>query len=126
MARALPLDCRLTDVEKIERGFTLSGFVQDLKILEEEKKASGQEFKEKIDSKVFDVRSLAKIIKQGFEIRLVEVVEERDYIRCTVSIVRTDTGEIVSTRSMAVEDAQEEMAFDDDRHNGSIAYLGEG
>ena len=58
-----------------------------------------------------------------FEERAVEIIEDTDYARGTVSITRIDTGERVSLRSMAIEDAQESM-FDDDRHKGKITVLG--
>ena len=87
------------------------------------KKASNTEFKEKIDNKTFEVRHLAKVIKQGFEERAVEIREVKDYDRKTIDIFRIDTGERVSSRSMAIEDAQESM-FDDDRHKGKITVLG--
>ena len=121
--RTMMLDCHLTDDEKIDRGEALSSFVQDLKKLEDEKKASNTEFKEKIDNKTFEVRHLAKVIKQGFEERAVEIREVKDYDRKTIDIFRIDTGERVSPRSMAIEDAQESL-FDDDRHKGKITVLG--
>ena len=43
--------------------------------------------------------------------------------RKTIDIFRIDTGERVSSRLMAIEDAQESM-FDDDRHKGKITVLG--
>ncbi len=119
------LDCTLTDQEKIERGEALSTMVQDLKALEEEKKAVGTEFKERIDNKAFEARYLAKVIKQGYEERVVEVDEVKDHKRRVVEIFRTDTGALVSSRSMAIEDAQEEM-FNDNRHDGKITLLGGG
>lgn len=126
--RTMILDCTLTDEEKIERGEALSTMVQDLKALEEEKKAVGTEFKERIDNKAFEARYLAKVIKQGYEERVVEVVEVdevKDHKMRVVQIFRTDTGAMVSSRSMAIEDAQEEM-FNDNRHDGKITLLGGG
>lgn len=123
--RTMMLDCTLTDQEKIERGEALSTMVQDLKALEEEKKAVGTEFKERIDNKAFEARYLAKVIKQGYEERVVEVDEVKDHKRRVVEIFRTDTGALVSSRSMAIEDAQEEM-FNDNRHDGKITLLGGG
>jgi hypothetical protein len=53
----------------------------------------------------------------------VEIREVKDYDRKTIDIFRIDTGERVSSRSMAIEDAQESL-FDDDRHKGKITVLG--
>lgn len=122
--KTMMLDCRLTDEDKIERGAGLAALVQEIKSLEEEKALVGKEFKERIDFKAFDARHLAKVIKQGFEERAVSVVEETDYTRRTIQIIRTDTGEVVSTRQMGIDDAQEEMSFDEDRHKGKITMLG--
>ena len=121
--RTMMLDCKLTDEEKIERGMSLSTIVQDLKTLEEEKKVVGTEYKERIDNKAFEARHFAKVIKQGFEERVVEVDEIKDHARRVIETFRTDTGALVSSRSMALEDSQENL-FSEDRHEGKITLLG--
>ena len=118
------LDCRLTDDELLSRGEYLSTLVQEKESLELQKKEVATDYKTRIDDKTSRANEIAKIIKQGFEERAVEVTEQSDYTARTIAIIRIDTGEVVNTRSMAIEDSQEEMSFDEDRHEGKITMLG--
>lgn len=118
------LPVKLTMEETLDKGKRLSVLHGEINTLREQRKASNSEFKSKIDEKTLMSEEMARVIREGYEIRQVEVVEEKDFDDRKIRTIRTDTGEIVGVRSMGLDDAQEVM-FDEDRFKGKIAYLGE-
>ncbi len=105
------LECRLTDAEKIERGAASATLTLEIGELELAKKSAADDFKARIDGKALEVKSIARTLKQGFEIREVGCEEQKDYQARTVTIIRLDTGEIVSSRGMTIEEMQEPFGF---------------
>jgi hypothetical protein len=133
------LPCLLTDQEKIEKGLALSGLLSEINSLEVQKKAMADRFKKEIEGKSLEVSDISQIISDGFEQRMVECIEERDYEKMMIHIIRTDCGVIVRSRAMTLDERQEPMFDeqveaetytvvdeDEDRHMGHIAYLGDG
>jgi len=122
----MELECQLSENELLDKGQELSTLIQDVKKLDEEKKENAADYKVRIDGKTIDARAIARVIKDGFETRTVEITEQRDYALRTITTFRKDTGEIVQTRPMRTEDLQEPIAFPaEDRHEGKVAYLGD-
>lgn len=118
------LPVKLTDEEKLEKARQLSAMIGEITRLKEEQKTVSSSFKTKIGELEVDSREIANMIREGQEVRVVEVIEEKDYSDRKIRTIRKDTGEVVGIRTMALEDTQEEM-FGEDRHHGKIAYLGE-
>lgn len=118
------LPVKLTDEEKLEKARQLSGLIDEVTNLKEEQKAANADFKSRIEERDLDAKKIAKMIREGQEVRPVEVIEEKDYDDRKIRTIRKDTGEVVGIRPMELDDTQEEM-FGEDRHRGKIAYLGE-
>ncbi|NTW67218.1 MAG: hypothetical protein HGB21_13080 [Nitrospirae bacterium] len=108
------LECQLTDAERIGHGTDMSTLTLEINELEEQKKSVMADYKARIDGKGADARRIAQILKQGYELREVDCEELRDYETRTVTVVRLDTGEMVSSRGMTIEEMQEAMGFAQD------------
>lgn len=117
------LPVTLTDDELLHRGNTLAELLDKIDSLEQQKKDSAADFKNQIETKETEASELSMVIRQKTEIREVEVRERKDYTVRKIYMVRLDTGEIYDSRPMNIDDAQEGM-FEDDRHEGKIAFLG--
>jgi len=113
----------LTDDELIHRGNSLAEIMATIDALEHDKKTSAAEFKLKIDEQTEIATQIAFNIRSKSEMRLVECEDQYDYSTRRINRVRVDTGEIVNSWPMGMEDIQGQVF--DDRHEGKIAYLGE-
>jgi len=118
------LPVKLTDEEKLEKARQLSGLIDEVTSLQEEQKVVSADYKKRISEKDLDAKTTAKIIREGHELRAVEVIEHKDYGDRKIRTIRKDTGEVVGIKPMELDDFQEEI-FGEDRHRGKIAYLGE-
>lgn len=105
--RKLPV--QLTEEEIQQRSQALAGNLKKTDVLKEEKKASTSEFKARIDACNDITKKLAEIITSGKEDRDVECEMIKDFKRNTVTITRTDTGEVVDERPMTEDERQEKM-----------------
>jgi hypothetical protein len=103
------LPCLLTDGEMIEKGKELSGLIATVGDLQVQKKAHADRLKKAIDGHEVEVEEISKIIRDGFEFRMVECIEERDYERMMIHVIRTDCGAIVRSRAMTMDERQEVM-----------------
>ncbi len=117
------LPVALTDDELIHRGNSLAEIMATIDALEHDKKTSAAEFKLKIDEQTEIATQIARNIRSKSEMRLVECEDQYDYSARRINRVRVDTGEIVNSRPMGMEDIQGQVF--DDRHEGKIAYLGD-
>lgn len=101
---------KLTDEERKTKGIELATMNNDMMSLDEQAKATANDFKERIGGFAANVRVLSHIVSRGEEIRDVE---------CTVrfgvpdkkhkTIVRDDTGETVAVEEMNEFDLQPEL-----------------
>ncbi|MEE9905533.1 MAG: hypothetical protein K4305_08945 [Chlorobium sp.] len=103
------LPCLLTDGEKIEKGRELSGLIATIGDLQVQKKAHADRLKKEIEGHEVEVEDISKIIRDGFEFRMVECIEERDYEKMMIHVIRTDCGSIVRSRAMTIDERQESM-----------------
>lgn len=103
------LPCLLTDVEKIEKGGELSNLIATVGDLQVQKKAYADRMKKEIEGHEVEIEDISKIIRDGFEYRKVECIEERDYEKMMIHVIRTDCGSIVRSRAMTIDERQESM-----------------
>ena len=103
------LQVTLTEDEITQRGRAIAKFDRDRYGLEEAKKAANDEFRAKINACSEAISRLSQVIMTGAEERSVECEEERDYVRKVAVLHRTDTGEVVETRSLGADELQEKL-----------------
>ena len=116
------LPCVLGRDEKAVKSELLVRCLEEKEGLEERKKSAAEDFKRLITAKDCDVRRLTHEISTGIEHRDVACHEVHSYARNQVDLIRDDTGEIVSSRTMRQDERQEAIAFagprDDEEDDG--------
>lgn len=105
--RSLPV--RLTDTELLIKAKELSAKVAELDAVEATKKSVAAECKVKYDTLNSDIHHLAKILRTGREDREIEVQEIRNDPARTIEVVRIDTGEVVESRPMTINELQKPL-----------------
>lgn len=116
----VPLDCDLTEALRVEYGHQVATLTLEISGLETEKKESASDFKERIDVRTAEARRLSGILKAGKEPRSVACEEQFDFANRSVSVWRLDTGELVTSRTMELDEMQETMPLE----GGKIIRLG--
>lgn len=101
-----PLRILLTEGEIAQKGAALATLVGEYTRISDEKSAAVKGFKAVLDEMNERIKALARAIRDRTEERHVEVVETRDEQRLIISTVRTDTGEVISTRAMTAAERQ--------------------
>lgn len=115
------MPCVLTRDEKAVKSDELVKRLEEKDGLEERKKSAADDFKRLITAKDCEVRKLAREISTGIEYREVECEEILSFGRNQVDLIRKDTGEIVTSRTMRPEERQGALAIDgpgDDDEDG--------
>ena len=107
--RRLPV--KLTDEEMIIKGQELAELESELTDLESLKRAASKSFAKQIEVKKGKIQRVSHAINTKQENREVECEEVRDEESLKVSIVRKDTGEVVSERLMTDEERQKVLNF---------------
>ena len=100
-----------TTEEKRDIAETLAIKTKDLEKAEDEKKSVMSAFKEKIDKIALDVKSSARKYTDGYEMRDIECVVERDFVSGEVRYIRTDNGVVARTSKMTM--AERQMKIED-------------
>ena len=100
------LKCLLTEKEIREAGSSLARQYSRVAELEDEKKSVTSDFKAKIDLATAEASILARMIQNGYEFRTVDCETIWDFDSKTVSVVRQDTGETISERTMTPDELQ--------------------
>jgi hypothetical protein len=108
--------CRLTESEKAERAERMAKLAADRTQIEEAKKQSATDFKERLESVDLEVNTVAREVREG-EWREIPVNQIWDYRSGNVSIMRPDTGEVLSERAMTMQERQ--LHFGDIAPSGS-------
>jgi hypothetical protein len=106
------LACLLTPDEKALKSEQLVQALGDVDALEDRKKSAADDFKRLLIAKDCDVRRLTREISTGIEFRDVACHEVMSFARGQADMVRDDTGEIVGTRTLRVEERQGRFALD--------------
>ena len=105
--RSLP--CDLTEAEKATK-FSKAGRLQTaIAKVREEMKAATAGHKEKLKAHQGNLDGLLEEAESGTEERSVECYEEKDFDKKKATTYRTDTGAVVSERTLAVEEMQEKL-----------------
>ena len=103
------LPCKLTQQQLDERRDRMAEQVEQLAILEAEKKDNAARSKAKIEALELELAAVAYEIRTRSEQREVEIRHEKDYQQGIDETIRQDTGEIISTRVMSPQERQVEF-----------------
>jgi len=104
----------LTTDEQVAKGKQLAEAVRTLTNVQAQAKSAASQFKAKVDEQQAKINGLQSLISDGYELRRVPCVNVLDYTALTSTTTRTDTGEIVDTHKMSV-DEQNTLPFDDEK-----------
>lgn len=104
------LMCELTNDEKREYGRKLADLEHDKDIVEADKKASADSFKEKLSAIDAGISRLVGPIRDGVERRDVECEWVYHWETFAKDLVRCDTGEVVITEAITPRERQ--LGFD--------------
>ncbi len=99
--REIPLDCVLTQEERLERGKELAAYGGKVDELKDEKKVAGSEYTQAIKNTEAKVRELRRAVKDGEEERMVPCEFQPDTEKWEIVTVRLDTNEEVDRRAMS-------------------------
>jgi hypothetical protein len=103
------LPCQLTEEEKRLRGRELASEVRKKLKLEDERKASAAEFKERKEEIDGTIVRLSNVVNSGIEPRQIECEERPNYHDRTVEIWRLDLEEQAGSRPMEPHELQAEI-----------------
>lgn len=109
--RFLPV--KLTDMELLERGRTMSERHKERDGVVAEKKVKMQEYGETLKTLTGEITRLSEIISTGCEPRSVDCTRRKSWTDKKVYTVRIDTGEIIEVRAMFPEEMQEPLPLED-------------
>ena len=114
------LRCDFTVEEMNERRDELSAATIQIGTIEEQKASANRAFKEHLDGLYSQTSKLAHEIKNRNELRSTECIVELNKPHVgEKTIIRIDTGELVSIEAMTAEERQEEFEFNQEA-SGSI------
>ena len=108
------LRCALTDEELLARGQALARALEQMQKREADGKAFAANVKSDIEQYKKEGLRLTSHIAEKSEWRPVECNEIHDFAEGTVTMVRLDTGELISERRMWDEERQDELHLDED------------
>lgn len=100
------LRCDLTEEEKRHSAARLVNRMEDLSRKEAELDSIKNQFKGEISRIEADIEMAKNLVRDGYEMRDVQVLEERNYDTETLTITRMDTFEIVEERRMRGDELQ--------------------
>lgn len=100
------LRCLLTRDERLERADAMAKAQQDFEAEEDTQKEIKAQLKAKLESLNAKRSELALVVSSGAEYRPTDVETIYDFRSTTVTEVRTDTGETISTRRMTEAERQ--------------------
>lgn len=79
---------------------------QELESIEDEKKAVMNTYKDRSAKIALEIKNAANQYKDGYEMRDIECIVERDFETGNVTYVRLDNGEIARTVTMTMQERQ--------------------
>lgn len=82
---------------------------QELEQVEDEKKAVMSSYKERIERIQSEAKKAASLYKDGYEMRDIECIVERDLGMGEVRYIRTDTGQVALTQKMTMAERQKRI-----------------
>lgn len=109
------LECPLDRDQLLQRGQALSECLQMIKGIKDEKKQMNNQFKKRMEKIEITARLLASEIRTQHERRAVEISTVKDYMRKCEETIRLDTGEVIDTRALTLQELQLEFDKPDAR-----------
>jgi hypothetical protein len=103
------LKCILTDDEIRRYGIAQARANAEIATAEEELQSVKSQYKSRIDGATATRNDMAKRINNGYEFRPVECQERWDYGANIITVMRTDTFETVSRRTMTRDEMQRKL-----------------
>lgn len=103
------LPCDLTRDEKLKKAEEMAEQLKARAELELTAKASADEFKQKLKQLDRTIGDRAEEVRTGLEYRQVECTERGRYRDNIVDVIRIDTGEVVRSRPMTVNERQDSL-----------------
>lgn len=100
------LSVELTDEEMNQKRDILVTRLDELDVVEQQRQAAAQGFKEQLKEIRGDIGTLAREVRTHKTTRVTACMWERDDARFSMMLVRQDTGEIVETRPMRDDERQ--------------------
>lgn len=107
------LPCQMTGKEQLLKSAALAKAIGELSDLEAEKKEFADDWKDRKNKVDGAIKILAGEVRTGKEVRPIECFESPVYSDMMVELIRSDTGEIVSSRPMHPSERQ--LALDEQR-----------
>lgn len=102
----------LTDEELLRRGKRIAAIEEDIGRVEYTLTSAKGQHKAEVTRLEGERAQLSRDIRNGYEHRSVEVEVRHDYRAATVVTSRTDTGEVIDTRTMTIEERQVELELE--------------
>lgn len=115
------LPCKLTQEEIVACSKEQSQNIQTVVEIKNQLKAIQSEMGGRVKQLEAGIGVLANRIKNGEEMRSVDVEVQANYTDCTITVVRLDTGQPIESRNMTGEEKQLQIDFEDDQDGGSGA-----
>ncbi|CAO0822447.1 conserved hypothetical protein [Desulfarculales bacterium] len=100
------LPVKLTDMDYKDFGIKMGQANQDISKAEDELAAVKSQYKSRIDAAVAKRNEYSAIINSGCEYKKVDCHLVKDFQAGTITLIRLDTGEVVRTRTMGMEERQ--------------------
>lgn len=102
--RQLPV--KLTEKERMARAMSAAELQSDYNEIEERKKETTRSLGQQLKDLRKDIEKLQRAVRTGSEHQDVQIETRRNEDRRTIETVRLDTGEIIDSRPMTVEERQ--------------------
>ena len=103
------LPVKLTDEGYKEYGLKMAQANREIAAAEDELAAVKSQFKSRIDAAVAKRNEYAGIINAGAVYQKVDCQLIKDFVHNTITLVRTDTDEVVRTRTMSMDERQRKL-----------------
>lgn len=100
------LRCNLTEEEKQDAANRLVNRMEDLARKEAELDSIKNQFKGEMARISADIEAAKNLVRDGYEMRDVSIIEERDYETEMMTITRLDTFEVIEERRMRGDELQ--------------------
>ena len=104
-----------SEEEKKEFSVNMANKISEFHEVTDQKKAVMSDFKSKLDALSAEINTMARKVKDGYEMRYMDCEIRKDYDKKIVSYVRVDNDEVVRTRIMTEEDMQ--LKLNDDKNS---------
>jgi hypothetical protein len=119
--RTMRLPVKLTDPEKLQRAKQIAILDHDIGVMEDQRKESNKAMQAKVAKLKAEASDICHQLRTGEEMREVEIHFERDYDRKVEDTIRSDTGEIVETRSLGPRELQQDLPIEDQKADEASA-----